>query len=48
MTVTEEKLAKEITELKEENAELKRQLSILKKMTFGSKSEKTKQVETNP
>ena len=38
----------EITELKEENAELKRQLSVLKKMAFGSKSEKTKQIETNP
>ena len=48
MTITEEKLTKEITELKEENAELKRQLSVLKKMAFGSKSEKTKQIETNP
>ena len=48
MTVTEEKLAKENADLKEENAELKRQLSVLKKMAFGSKSEKTKQMETNP
>ena len=48
VTITEEKLTKENAELKEENAELKRQLSVLKKMAFGSKSEKTKQIETNP
>lgn len=37
----------EITELKEEVYELKRQLAVLKKMAFGPKSEKTKQVEVN-
>ena len=48
MLKSNEELMQENTELKEEVAELKRQLSVLKKMAFGSKSEKTKQVETNP
>lgn len=37
----------EISDLKAENAELKRQLNNLKRMTFGQKSEKTKTVNTD-
>lgn len=36
-----------VAELEENMAELNRQLAVLKKMAFGSKSEKTKAVETN-
>ena len=36
-----------VAELEENMAELNRQLAVLKKMAFGSKSEKTKHVETN-
>ena len=37
----------EISDLKAENTELKRQLNNLKRMTFGQKSEKTKTVNTD-
>ena len=44
---TKEELVRENADLKEENEELKRQLAVLKRATFGQKSDK-KTVETNP